>query len=163
MWQGADSQQTRGLDRNHNSSSRYNAHDAAAIAITGHAANMAVEGVQPELWQDARVLHIAHASALLLQHSSRCLPELLERDAAAQECMSTFLHGTGQEGDNRCQQPRSMQHSVCCILACWLARLSSELCLSYLLLITCTGSSALLVCLEAGEADTKESCQQLAG
>lgn len=44
---------------------------------------------------DSRLLHIAAYTSTLLQCSTASLPTLLQQDATARQCVSSFLDGKG--------------------------------------------------------------------
>lgn len=50
---------------------------------------------QDSLLLDSRLLHIAACTSTLLQCSPSSLPALLQQDANACQCMSSFLDGKG--------------------------------------------------------------------
>lgn len=82
------------------------------------------------LHDDVRVQHIATVSSTLLQHSREALLATLQHDAAARQCLTRFLAGSGERrrAPAACLRPRT---------PC-----------SRTLAQTTAGSSALLVCLE---------------
>lgn len=76
-----------------------------------------------ELGDDARVQHIAQLSSTLLQFSQAAawLPQLLQQDAAARDCITAFLDGKGNsrhaERSQPCDQERSAMPHVG--VSCW--------------------------------------------
>lgn len=61
------------------------------------------------LHDDARVQHIATVSSTLLQHSGKALLATLQQDAAARQCLTRFLAGSGERrrAPAACLRPRT--------------------------------------------------------